>query len=58
MEWRAEDERLTQRRVQARPECAGEARVAVRDEHVWQPAGHVTVPVRRSCHLQDRHRRS
>ena len=37
MVWRAEDERRTQRRVQARSECAGEARVAVRDEHVSQP---------------------
>ena len=37
MVWRAEDERRTQRRVQARPKCAGEARVAVRDEHVRQP---------------------
>ena len=32
-----DDERLTQCRVQTRPAGAGEARVAVRDEHVWQP---------------------
>ena len=33
MVWRADDER-TQRRVQARQDGAGEARVAVRGEHV------------------------
>ena len=37
MAWRAEYERRSQRRVQARPEGAGEALVAVRDEHVGQP---------------------
>ena len=35
--WRAENERRSQRLVQARPKCAGEARVAVRDEDVRQP---------------------
>ena len=44
---RAVDEQGAQCRVQARPGGAGEARVAVRDEHVRQPHVRLMHPPRR-----------